>query len=249
MKHKRHYGWKPQKPDFRDLKFVLPLPDVQIPASVDLRSQCPVPYDQGQLGSCTANAIAFLCEFDWMKEKKTSPYVPSRLFIYYNERLMEGTVHTDSGAQIRDGIKSLNKYGFCPEDSWPYDPAAFAHKPTSLAYSSAKKEIVKKYIAVKQDLEVMKSTLASGFPIVIGFSVYDSFESDEVASTGIVPMPSPKESMVGGHAVAIVGYDDKGWIVRNSWGDGWGMKGYFSIPYGYFTNPNLASDLWCVQFV
>jgi len=245
---KRHFGWKPQKPDFRDRKFAVQRAG-NLPETVDLRSQCPEPYDQGQLGSCTANAIGFLCEFDWMKEKKPDAFIPSRLFIYYNERAMEGTVHTDAGAAIRDGIKSLHRFGFCPEDMWPYEPEAFATRPPMKAYFSALKDIVKEYGAVDQDVDSMKTVLASGFPIVIGFSVYDSFMTDQVAATGIIPMPSPDESIVGGHAVAIVGYDDKGWIVRNSWGSSWGMAGYFSMPYEYFTDPNLSSDLWCVRFV
>lgn len=247
---KRAFGWKPQKPDFRDRKFsFVRISEMELPVSVDLRSQCPAPYDQGALGSCTANAIGFLCEFDWMKEKKADPFTPSRLFIYYNEREMEGSVDDDAGAEIRDGIKSLNTYGFCPESDWAYDIDQFAVKPPEKAYSDALKDIVKEYGAVDQDKQSMKAVLAAGFPIVIGFSVYDSFMTDEVASTGVVPMPGEDESVQGGHAVAIVGYDEKGWIVRNSWGDGWGDKGYFYMPYEYFTDEDLASDLWCVRFV
>ena len=222
---------------------------MKLPESVDLREDCPPPYDQGELGSCTANAIGFLCEFDWIKEKKKDPYVPSRLFIYYNEREMEGTVGEDAGAEIRDGIKSLNKYGFCEERLWPYDISKFAQKPLPSVYAYARKNIVKEYGAVEQDLDTMKGALASGFPIVIGFSVYESFMNEQVEKTGIVPMPKDDESVIGGHAVAIVGYEERGWIVRNSWGSSWGIDGYFLMPYEYFTDPDLASDLWCVRFV
>ena len=149
---RRCFGWKPQKPDIRDRKFAFEQLEAELPEVVDLREGCPAPYDQGQLGSCTANAIAFLCEYDWLKEKKAHPFVPSRLFVYYNERQMEGTVDSDAGAEIRDGIKTLNIDGFCPEDLWPYDTDKFAVKPIPTAYAAAKKQLVKDYGSVDQDL-------------------------------------------------------------------------------------------------
>jgi C1A family cysteine protease len=102
-----------------------------------------------------------------------------------------------------------------------------------------------------QVLSQLKGCIADGYPFVFGFTVYDSFESPEVAKTGIVPMPSAKDTAIGGHAVLAVGYDDKEerFIVRNSWGPGWGMKGYFTIPYSYVTNSNLADDLWTIRMV
>jgi C1A family cysteine protease len=95
----------------------------------------------------------------------------------------------------------------------------------------------------------MKGCLASGYPFVFGFSVYTEFESDTVATTGVLNMPSPKEKLLGGHAVIAVGYDDKTqrFIVRNSWGAKWGIKGYFTIPYAYLTDPNLAADFWTIR--
>lgn len=247
-------GWRRQLPDYRDKNFFM-LEGVKIftaiPAKVDLRSQCPDVYDQGQLGSCTANAIAFLCEYDWIKQKKFEPYVPSRLFIYYNERMMEKTIPYDAGATIRDGIKSLNSYGFVPESIWPYDIGRFTLPPSKDVYARALKEQVKDYGYIAQNIDVMRTTLAAGYPITIGFSVYQSFMSQTVAKTGVVPMPSDSEDILGGHAVAIVGYDDakKVWIVRNSWGKGWGDQGYFYMPYTYLIDHNLASDLWCVRLV
>lgn len=247
------FGWRRQLPDFRDKKFVdLPgvnLPVVAPPPSIDMRPMCPPPYNQGQLGSCTGNALAFLCEFDWMKQQKAAPFVPSRLFIYYCERLLEGTVHSDAGAFLRDGIKSLHIWGFPPESAWPYNIAAFAQAPSAHAYALAWKEKVQDYGSVAQDMNMMKTVLASGYPIVIGFTVYESFVSQEVAQTGMVPMPGPNENVVGGHAVGIVGYNSDGWIVRNSWGADWGQQGYFIMPYEYFLNPDLSSDLWVVRFV
>ena len=246
------YGWIRDLPDLRDHLYATP-PEflVKLPSSVDLRPQCPAVYDQGQLGSCTANAIAAALEFDQMKEKQPNVFVPSRLFIYYNERVMEGTVNEDSGAQIRDGIKSVGKQGDCPETLWPYDIKKFEVKPPAQCYQQALKFKAVQYQRLSQILNQLKGCLASGYPFVFGFTVYESFESQQVAQTGHASMPLPKEAVVGGHAVIAVGYDDsQNWfIVRNSWGDGWGMKGYFTLPYPYLLEQNLASDFWTIRVV
>lgn len=249
MRITRRFGWKRQLPDFRDHPFMAAL--AHFPETVDLRGKFPKVYDQGNLGSCTGNAIAGICEYEWMRQGKPDPFIPSRLFIYYNERQLEGTVHSDSGAAIRDGIKAIHKWGFCPEDAWPYHISAFAHKPTSQAYVLALKEQVQDYLAVHQTLNDMKAALVSGYPIVLGFTVYDSFMNQHVADTGVVPMPGHGESVQGGHAVVVVGYDNPSsrFIVRNSWGEDWGQKGYFTIPYTYFLNSHLASDLWIVRLI
>jgi C1A family cysteine protease len=243
----QRYGWVPDLPDARDRLFAAPMRMQALPPSVDLRPHCPkTVYDQGQLGSCTANAIAGAVEFDILKEGKQD-FMPCRLFIYYNERAIEGTVESDSGARIRDGIKVVNKLGAPPEADWPYDIAKFAQKPPAKAFADAKKHRVTSYSRVVQDLGQMKACLAAGYPFVFGFSVYSSFESQQVAQTGVVPMPNlQKEQLLGGHAVLAVGYDDsqQRFIVRNSWGPGWGMGGYFTIPYAYLISRSLASDFW-----
>src|ERR1700752_2140455 len=126
-----HYGWIPDQPDQRDHLYAAP-PQMlaRLPKSTDLRAQCPPVYDQGQLGSCTANAIGGALEFDQLKQKKPNAATPSRLFIYYNERAIEHTIDSDSGAQIRDGVKSVHKLGAPPEDpDWPYDINKFSQKP------------------------------------------------------------------------------------------------------------------------
>jgi C1A family cysteine protease len=208
-------------------------------------------YDQEQLGSCTANAIAAALEFDQMKEKQANVFMPSRLFIYYNERAMEGTVNEDSGGQIRDGIKSVAQQGDCPETLWPYDITKFAVKPPQQCYQQALKFKAVQYQRLSQILNQLKGCLASCYPFVFGFSVYESFESPQVAQTGHAPMPAPAEKSIGGHAVMAVGYDDsQNWfIVRNSWGVGWGMEGYFTLPYAYLLEQNLASDFWTIRVV
>jgi C1A family cysteine protease len=244
------YGWVRDLPDARDFVYAAPLVGFPhgLPAAIDLRSKCPPVYDQGQLGSCTANGIAGAVEFDQRKQGSKT-FMPSRLFIYYNERVLEGTVNQDSGAQIRDGIKSVAKLGVPPETDWPYNIAKFTYKPPDKAFADAKHDIVSIYSKVNQDLGQMQGCLAEGFPFVLGFTVYTSFESAKVASTGIVPMPAPGEQVMGGHCVVAVGYENstRTFIIRNSWGSGWGMGGYCKMPYEYLINPHYASDFWTIR--
>jgi C1A family cysteine protease len=257
------YGWKPDLPDARDLIFAASKPVVDnLPPSTDLRPGCPSVYDQGQIGSCTANAIAGAFEFELLRQQ-LADFMPSRLFIYYNERQIEGTTASDSGAQIRDGITSIHKQGVCPESDWPYDAtpagpngtwppnAPPAEAPPANLYSEALQNRAVSYQRVVQDINTMKGCLAQGFPFVAGFTVYESFESPEVAKTGVVPMPTPTEATIGGHAVLVVGYDDSqnAWLVRNSWGTSWGIGGYFWMPYQYFTTRSLSSDFWTLRIV
>jgi len=248
----QRYGWIPDLPDQRDHLYAAPVVHLaKLPPKVDLRGKCPAPYDQGELGSCTANAIAGAIQFDRMKQKLKNNFVPSRLFIYYNERVIEGTVQSDSGAQIRDGIKSVAHDGDCPEKEWPYDIAKFAAKPVAGCYKDALRYKALTYQRVVQTLSQLKGCLASGYPFVFGFTVYESFESDAVAKSGALPMPAPKEKVLGGHAVLAVGYDDseQRFIVRNSWGKTWGLHGYFTMPYAYLTDNNLADDIWTIRVI
>jgi C1A family cysteine protease len=247
----RHYGWIPDVPDQRDHLYAAPPQYLAaLPASADLRAKCPPVYDQGALGSCTANAIAGAVEFDRMKQKMPD-LVPSRLFIYYNERVIEGTVPIDSGAMLRDGIKSVASDGVCPEPEWPYDIAKFARKPTAKCYADARLDRAISYQSILQDLNQMKGCLASGYPFVFGFTVYESFESEAVRKSGHAPMPEWGERPIGGHAVMAVGYDDaKQWfVVRNSWGPVWGLKGYFTLPYAYMIQTGLSKDFWTIRLV
>jgi C1A family cysteine protease len=246
------YGWNRDLPDGRDFLYGAPPAVVSaLPESVDLRPGCPPVYDQGQLGSCTANAIGAALEFAQIKQKQASPFTPSRLFIYYNERVIEHTVDSDSGAQIRDGVKSVHKKGAPPETDWPYDINKFTQKPPEQAFKDAKNYQAIVYQRLTPTLGQLKGCLASGFPFIFGFTVYDSFESQEVAKTGHVAMPKTGEQQLGGHAVLAVGYQDSSetFIVRNSWGADWGIKGYFTMPYPYLLQGTLASDFWTIRTV
>jgi C1A family cysteine protease len=258
------YGWIPDHPDPRDYSYVVEAHVLaSIRPTIDLRAQCPSVYDQGRIGSCTANAIAAALEFEMMKQGMQDAFTPSRLFIYYNERVIEGTVCSDSGAMIRDGIKSVASQGDCPETEWPYDdapalpdgcwpPDARAKmQPPQSCYDDAIKHKALQYQSVDRNLADMRGCLSSGYPFVYGFTVFPSFESPEVAKTGDVPMPGPDERAIGGHAVLAVGYDDDDqlFIVRNSWGDHWGDHGYFYMPYAYLLDNNLADDFWTIRLV
>jgi C1A family cysteine protease len=161
---------------------------------------------------------------------------------------MEGTVNEDSGAAIRDGVKSLVKLGVCPEKIWPYNIAKFTMKPTAACYKSAADHQVTSYHRITGLLQ-MRQCLAEGYPFIFGFTVYSAFESKAVAKTGVLNLPRKGEKDVGGHAVCAVGYDDTAQrvLVRNSWAANWGMGGYFTMPYDYVSNPNLADDFWTLR--
>jgi len=244
---KRKYGWLPDIPDQRDFLYsaVMKIPRV-LPDRVDLTGYCSPVEDQGQLGSCTANALAGVLEY--LDKRDDNAYTDqSRLFIYYNERFIEHKASDDSGAMLRDGIKSLAKWGSCPEQLWPYRISDFAKKPPAKCYSAATNNSITSYHRLAT-LDEMKACLASGYPFVFGFAVYESFETQLVARTGSVNMPKRSERMIGGHAVAAVGYNEKQkrFLVRNSWGDKWGMAGYFTMPYEYLEPGCLSSDFWVI---
>jgi C1A family cysteine protease len=251
-KHAARYGWKPDIPDHRDLTYSAHRHGaVQgLPQHVDLRGNMPAVYDQGQLGSCTANALGAAFEFDQIRQKLPS-WTPSRLMIYYLERKIEGTIKEDAGATIRDGAKVLAKYGVCPEDQWPYDVDKFQVKPDVEDMKIASQNQVLRYARVDQTKEDLLGVLASGYPVVFGFTVYEGFESQQCAKTGYLQMPGKKDKCYGGHAVVACGYDleKELLLVRNSWGPKWGQHGYFWMPLAYALDANLADDFWVLYSV
>ena len=241
------YGWIPDIPDTRDLLYAAIKPKkVKLPLSVDLRGFCSAVENQGALGSCTANALVGNIEFLDNKDGDSEYTDKSRLFIYYNERVLEHTVDSDSGAMLRDGIRTLHTDGVCPESDWPYAIAQFAKKPSPGCYQSAKSHRIASYHRLLTHSDRI-ACLSEGFPFVFGFAVYESFESPETAKTGIAQMPKKNERMIGGHAVLAVGYDQKAkrFLAKNSWGTSWGMNGYCTIPFEYLDA--LADDFWTIR--
>lgn len=246
------YGWRKDSLDSRDRKYTAParIVTAPLPTAVDLTNKCPPVFNQGALGSCTANAIGSAFQFE-QRRQQVEEFAPSRLFIYYNEREMEGTVDVDSGAEIRTGIKSVAKQGVCSEVMWPYNIDRYKTRPHASCYDEASTHQALVYMRVTQTLDQLKCCLAEGYPIVFGFMVYASFESSYTSGTGRMKMPLPNEAIVGGHAVMAIGYDDteRAFIVRNSWGEDWGIGGNFWMPYDYIADPNLASDFWTIRVV
>ena len=271
------YGWNPDVPDHRDYQYsdlrkkideeniiasddinpireykISTIDSTQIPTPppssfVDLRSTDSPIFDQGALGSCTGNALVGALQF--LEKKDNVPYIElSRLFIYYDQRVIENTINIDSGAQIRNGIKTLAKLGVCSETCWPYDIGKFAVQPGHNCYKEAANHIILTYYRINA-LDEMKHCIDNGYPFVFGFSVYSSFESEEVANTGIVNIPTADESLLEGQAAMAVGYDDntQRFLVRNSRGVNWGQQGYFTIPYAYLENRNLSDDFWVIR--
>jgi len=217
-----------------------------LPTVIDLRAKLPPCYDQGELGTSTANALCAAFQY----EEPT--FFGSRLFIYYNEHNMEHAFNEDAGASLSDRISTLEKFGVCAEQDWPYDVSKYSHPPSIDCYLQADKHHVIHATNVLNNEMAMKQSLAEGSPFVVGIQIFEAFESPEVAQTGIVPMPNLfTDECLGGHAVFVCGYDDtkQQWIVRNSWGTQWGDNGYFYLPYHYLLYPTLCSDLWFLSRV
>jgi len=246
LEHMFSLQWQPDKLDNRDYKYTVT--KKVSPNVIDLRAYCSPIEDQGSLGSCTGQAIAGAIE---LLNKRNGNYKDiSRLFIYYYERLILGTINYDSGAYIRDGIKATNHYGASLESLWPHDIRKFRQEPITEAKNDALNRKVTRYERVN-DFNGCVDALSNGYPVVMGFYVYDSFMSKNVARTGIMPYPNTKrEKLLGGHAVLLVGYDKrkKVFIARNSWGTNWGDKGYFYMPFD-IVKPNMSSDYWIIKSV
>jgi len=247
------FGWLPDVPDRRDISFsaIFRVPK-KIPSRIDLREDCPAVEQQGNLGSCTAQALVGALEFLELRELPSGSPEKfrdlSRLFVYYNERAAMGTTTEDSGAMLSTGIKTLKKLGVCREKIWPYKISRFTEKPPADCYSEAENHQVTAYQRI-HTLREMKACLAMGLPFVFGFAVYEHVMSEQVRKSGIIRLPRRNERMIGGHAVMAIGYDDakKILLFRNSWGYEWGKSGYGSLPYDYPESRELSDDFWCIQ--
>jgi len=249
---KRIFNCKKDCIDHRDYILKIAIPESTALASstiVDLRSLCPPIYDQGDLGSCVSNGTGSAIQFYQNKTNSVHKFMPSRLFMYYNTRVIENSVSEDNGTTIRDCLISVNKTGVCPETLWPYTISQFAIKPPTIAYTSASAHLVKTYTRIILDLNQMKQCLIDGYPFIFGIELYSSFY--DVGSNGLVSTPSTSDELLGGHCMACVGFDDSKsvFIVRNSWGTSWGDAGYCYIPYNYLNNSTYTSDLWTIRNV
>lgn len=219
----------------------------ELPQELSLNKYRNFIYDQGELGSCTANAFCAAYRILDNINKKNETFNPSRLFFYYQERLIEGTVNEDSGADVTDGESYVKVKGICSEDLYPYDISKFTDAPTKEAYNEAEKYKIQSYNVLNNSdlVNEIKHSIHNKQPVLIAITVYDSFETEEVAKTGKVPIPDmTKENCLGGHEMCLIGYNDntKHFTVMNSWGKNWGDNGLCYIPYDYLTNPDLGIE-------
>lgn len=245
----RKYGWIEQPRDDKDLRYSAAKPLFGLPAKSDLSSQLPACWDQGATSSCTYHGISGAI-WSAMVIAGLVPFMPSRLFGYYNERLLEGTTGLDDGAIIRDGMKASNIYGIVSETFWQFDQSKVLTKPPPMAYAEALKLRTHLYASVEMsNLDQIRLALSHKIPVVFGFDVFESFEGSEIAKTGIMPIPTRNERILGGHCVLAIGHDDPSGMAlcRNSWGStGWGLKGNFLMPYEYLTSRH-CSDGWVLR--
>ena len=250
---RRYYGARRDRPDRRDFKVRFQHEEIPTDETVDLCEYVDHVYNQGHLESCTANAVCAAYMIDLQKQKLNN-FDPSRLFLYYNTRKAEGTQGKNDGASLRDTVKALKNQGVCPETKWPYVVSKFAIKPSEQCYQEAKGNIVSKYERIENphDKDQLRACLKAGFPFVLGFKVFPSFDN-EAKLCGKMKMPTDEErkGKYEGHAVVAVGYDDKKKTVKvlNSWGPHWGDDGYFYMPYDFITDHTLCLDFWKIEFV
>lgn len=259
MRTGKGLGWRRQLPDQRDRVYAAPAPiATALPEQVDLRhSGFSFPaWDQGQTNSCVGHGVAAIMQYVMLKQGLIRPDENvSRMFLYYNGRMIEGTQDTDAGCNIRDAIKGAATYGVCLESDWPFDPARINDKPPDTAYQAAQKYKAIDYQAVPQDVNHMRACLAEGYPFTFGMMVYPEFTGPDMQTSGRLAMPSVSERPEGGHCTSIFGFDDDAnsqrvFLDRNSWGETWGpFKGYFLSLYEFLADPNLCSDFWVIRAI
>lgn len=249
-KIQRKFGWRKETRVLNAPKKMFTHRFATNVTSADISTKYNIPsYDQTTLGSCTANAWAFAIEYDEYKQGKSNPSTPSRLMFYYCERVIDGDVDQDAGSTLTTGKQVCETIGACAESMWGYDVTKLTVKPPQSCYDAAALNKGLQFQQVNQTLDDIKSALIEGYPVVFGFQVYEELQSDAVKVSGMLPDPTPDEQPIGGHAVAIVGFDDSKQMfkVRNSWGPDWGLNGCFWASYKYLLDPNQASDFWIVE--
>jgi C1A family cysteine protease len=209
-------------------------------------------YDQLHLNSCSANALAAALRFDEIKEGHRGVSEPSRLFIYFNERVVANVASQDAPVPLRDGYRTIAKFGACSERMWPYEPRRFRRRPTPACYRGGRRHRAIEYFRMRRQLSHLRACLAADrFPFVFALAVHRSMLVRPTRRTGVVSVPTRRDAFVGGHAVMAVGYDHpaRQLMFRNSWGRGWGDGGYGYLPYEFLTSSALTWDFWTMRRV
>ena len=241
---KPKYNVRQDPSDWRDLPYTYmrqPLREL-----VDLRQYCSKIENQGHLGSCVGQAVVGAYELLLNKEMPDKFIDLSRLFVYYNARLIENVVNEDVGAYVRDAVKALQKYGVCSESLWPYHIQDYAITPSIESYTDAKNRGIQNYFRITMFEDILDA-LNKEMPVVFSMKVYNSFEDLYYSNT--VKMPSTGEQPIGAHAMCFVGYDlnKKLLLCRNSFGTNWGIEGYCYIPFDYTRNEVM--DTWVFDII
>lgn len=244
------YDSLPSKSDHRDFRMMA----VNLSALPPQATLPSVPIlDQGAEGACVGHGCAGARETLELVANLRLPVVPlSRAYLYYRARLLEGTADQDSGAQVRDGCKVLHDEGVPTEDLFPYKVGGFKDVPPDLDITAAAQYKIVTYARLNSSDEV-RASIAQNNPVVIGISVFQSFET-QINADGRVPIPASGDRLLGGHCLYIRGYrpdpQNVGMFLFdtvNSWGVGFADKGICYLPEGYLNNPNICSDIWQIS--
>jgi len=245
-----------RKPNHNDITAEKNAVRAVTPQRVSLIQKMPPIYDQGDLGSCVANATAAILSYANFVSSKRVQYMSSRMFLYFNGRAADAILDkdpseliTDVGLYMDSALTTIKTDGVLAETACPYDISRFAYKPSADKYQLAQKNKNINYKNIAKTLASLKTQLAAGLPIMIGINVYDNFFSDITSTKGTVGMPNGE--LLGGHAIVIVGYDDMRSVfnIRNSWGTGWGDVGYGTIPYSYIISNDAYQPLVVTGFM
>tara|TARA_B110000208_G_C11799546_1_gene441260 strand:- start:2051 stop:2863 length:813 start_codon:yes stop_codon:yes gene_type:complete len=243
------YGWIPDHPNYNDNTYDAPIKNLLINRKIDLRLNCPGICNRKNIGSSVAHAICYVYEYNIIKHDMNNIFIPSKLFLYFNQRLLKHTQEFDCGSSIRDGLSILDKIGICSEVVYPYDISLIYDKPSDEIYEEASHNKGIEYYKIKPIITNIKTLLQDSIPIIFGFGIYSSFEN-QVSDNGFtIKIPQENEKFIGGSCGVCVGFNDEkqAFIIMNSKGVEWGDKGYFYMPYLYLTNNNLCSNFWIIK--
>lgn len=252
MPRKRSFGWVRER--FRDPRDVLysvsPTVIAKRPPALNLRERWKTdPWDQLSLGRC--GPMSAKSELLYDQEQTPAPDIlPSSLYIYYNTRVLMGTVNYDSGVSNRELCKALAQYGWCSEAAHTEDIKRFKEVPSQAAYAEGATRKVTRYERVTQSIEGMEGAIAQFDPFIFGCNWYASWETSAIARSGNLTVTGRSDRILGGHDVVVCGYDSvkRVFLFRNSWGTGWGDQGYGSIPYDQALDPRKANDFWTLHW-